>query len=113
MARLRTTSATRLSSSVTPVMASTTTSTASASRMACSLWRLTLASRSLPPGIQPPVSTSRKGTPCHSASTSLRSRVTPGFSSTMATRLPTMRFTRVDLPTLGRPTMATVGSGHR
>ena len=30
-------------------------------RIACSLWRLTLASRSLPPGIQPPVSTSVNG----------------------------------------------------
>ena len=35
----------------------------------------------------------------------------PGRSSTSARRLPTSRLNRVDLPTLGRPTMATVGRG--
>jgi len=30
---------------------------------------------------------------------------------TSATRLPTNRLNRVDLPTLGRPTMASVGTG--
>ena len=45
------------------------------------------------------------------ASPSRRSRVTPGRSSTSATRLPTRRLNSVDLPTLGRPTMATVGRG--
>src|SRR4051794_5965585 len=39
---------------------------------------------------------------------SRRSRVTPGRSSTKASRLPTSRLNRVDLPTFGRPTMATV-----
>ena len=39
---------------------------------------------------------------------SRRSRVTPGRSSTSARRRPTRRLNRVDLPTLGRPTMATV-----
>src|SRR5204863_3232432 len=39
---------------------------------------------------------------------SRRSRVTPGRSSTNAKRLPTRRLNRVDLPTFGRPTMATV-----
>ena len=48
--------------------------------------------------------------PSHSASTILRSRVTPGWSSTMATRLPTVRLTKVDFPTLGRPTTATTGA---
>src|ERR1051325_6881601 len=38
----------------------------------------------------------------------MRSRVTPGWSWTMAWRFPTRRLKRVDLPTLGRPTMATV-----
>src|SRR5215813_6062351 len=37
-----------------------------------------------------------------------RSRVTPGRSSTRARRLPTRRLNSVDLPTFGRPTMATV-----
>ena len=72
--------ATRLSSSVMPTVTSTTKSTASASAMARSDWRDTFSSRSSPPGIQPPVSTRRNSRPCHSATTSLRSRVTPGFS---------------------------------
>ena len=37
-----------------------------------------------------------------------RSRVTPGLSSTRASSCPTSRLNRVDLPTLGRPTIATV-----
>ena len=41
----------------------------------------------------------------------MRSRVTPGMSCTTAARRPRMRLTSVDLPTLGRPTMATTGSG--
>ena len=47
--------------------------------------------------------------PAQLAPSSLRSRVTPGCSSTIAVRLPTMRFTSVDLPTFGRPTTATTG----
>ena len=77
--------ATDSSSSVRPTLASTTNSTTSAAFTAASTWRLTFSSSSLPPGSQPPVSTSRKWVPSHSASTSLRSRVTPGRSSTMAT----------------------------
>ncbi len=42
------------------------------------------------------------------ASPSRRSRVTPGRSSTSASRRPTSRLNSVDLPTFGRPTMATV-----
>src|SRR5687767_9006901 len=41
----------------------------------------------------------------------MRSRVTPGVSSTTAWRRPMMRLTRVDLPTFGRPTTATTGTG--
>src|SRR5580704_3427987 len=40
----------------------------------------------------------------------MRSRVIPGSSPTMARRDPTMRLNSVDLPTLGRPTMAMVGT---
>src|SRR5438132_3588045 len=47
--------------------------------------------------------------PTRSAIPVMRSRVTPGMSWTMACRFPTRRLKRVDLPTLGRPTMATVG----
>ena len=101
--------ATCSSSEVTPTAASTTNSTASASRTARSAWALTLASSSSPLVLQPPVSSSVKRRPCHSASTALRSRVTPGCSSTIASRRPRMRFTSVDLPTLGRPTTATTG----
>src|SRR3954471_22405945 len=54
----------------------------------------------------PPVSTRVKGLPCHSPSAVTRSRVTPGWSCTIAMRLPTMRLNRADLPTLGRPTIA-------
>src|SRR5215212_2841909 len=49
--------------------------------------------------------------PSRLASPSRRSRVTPGRSSTSASFLPTSRLNRVDLPTLGRPTIATMGSG--
>ncbi len=36
------------------------------------------------------------------------SLVTPGWLSTIAARLPVNRLNNVDLPTLGRPTIATV-----
>ena len=36
-----------------------------------------------------------------------RSRVTPAVGSTMAIRLPASQLKRLDLPTLGRPTIAT------
>ena len=75
----RTTSAARASSSVTPVTASTTNSTASASAMARSACSVTLSSRLSPPASHPPVSTRVNRRPPHSASTSLRSRVTPGL----------------------------------
>ena len=39
----------------------------------------------------------------------MRSRVTPGISSTMEIRLLTMALNNVDLPTFGRPTTATNG----
>ena len=51
----------------------------------------------------------RKSSPIRCASPSRRSRVTPGRSSTSASFLPTRRLNSVDLPTLGRPTIATVG----
>src|SRR5580765_1222432 len=39
-----------------------------------------------------------------------RSRVTPGTSATMASRVPVNTLKSVDLPTLGRPTRAMTGS---
>src|SRR5207253_1514335 len=44
----------------------------------------------------------------HSQISSFRSRVTPGVSCTTAARVPVSRFTIVDLPTFGKPTIATV-----
>src|SRR5208282_1581627 len=41
----------------------------------------------------------------------MRSRVMPGSSPTIERRVPVMRLNSVLLPTLGRPTMATKGSG--
>ena len=46
--------------------------------------------------------------PVHSQSSSLRSRVTPGVSCTTAARLWVSRLISVDLPTFGKPTIATV-----
>src|SRR5512133_3194532 len=56
----------------------------------------------------PPVSISRKRCPCQSATASLRSRVTPGVSCTTAALGSLSRLARVDLPTFGKPTTATV-----
>ena len=75
----------RASSSDTPTATSTTRMITSASaigplRLPAHLPR----SRSPPPASHPPVSTTRNVRPAHSATSSLRSRVTPGCSSTIA-----------------------------
>src|SRR5690242_8175589 len=57
----------------------------------------------------PPVSISSKRRPSCSAVPWMRSRVMPGSSPTMARLCPVMRLKRVDFPTLGLPTMTTVG----
>src|SRR5450432_548550 len=57
----------------------------------------------------PPVSINSKGRPSCSAVPYMRSRVIPDSSPTMARRCPVMRLKRVDFPTLGLPTMTTVG----
>ena len=46
--------------------------------------------------------------PFQSPTSSLRSRVTPGVSCTTAARDSVSRLTSVDLPTFGKPTIATV-----
>ena len=56
---------------------------------------------------QPPVSTIENSRPCQSTLPYWRSRVVPAVSSTIAVRLLVRRLKSVDLPTLGRPTMAT------
>src|SRR5262249_56000677 len=59
---------------------------------------------------KPPVSTHRSVRPACVARATRRSRVTPGASSTIARRAPTMRLNSADLPTFGRPTIATTDS---
>ena len=58
----------------------------------------------------PPVSISRNRLPAHSQTSSLRSRVVPLVSWTTAARVAVSRLISVDLPTFGKPTIATVPS---
>ena len=60
-------------------------------------------------GTRPPVSTSQNCRPFHSASPKWRSRVVPASVGDDRLAAAEMRLKSVDLPTLGRPTMATVG----
>ena len=60
----------------------------------------------------PPVSTSSHGRAVARQGATRRSRVTPGWSWTMAMRRPARRLKRADLPTFGRPTIAMVGCGE-
>ena len=94
---------------VIPARASTTKRTRSASPIAvfaCSaMWR---PNGPVSASSTPPVSTSLKVTPFQSASSSLRSRVTPAVSWTTAARVWVSRLTSVDFPTFGNPTIATV-----
>ena len=99
------------SASVIPTPVSTTNSTASASDTATSAWSEICSAMPRASGSQPPVSTTVNRRPFHEASYDTRSRVTPGTSSTTASRRPIIRLTRVDLPTLGRPTTASTGTG--
>src|SRR5213079_799890 len=98
------------SSDLTPSSTSTRNSTTSLAATAASTWvRMARLSWSCAPGTIPPVSTSQNRRPFHSAAPKCRSRVTPGLASTIASRPPMSRLNSVDLPTLGRPMMATVG----
>lgn len=54
----------------------------------------------------PAVSSSVTGTPCTATDASTMSRVVPGLAVTMARSLRLHAFSKLDLPTLGRPTMA-------
>ena len=56
---------------------------------------------------RPAVSTSRIGRPRHIQSTAIASRVMPASGPVSSRSSPMSRLARVDLPTLGRPTMAT------
>ena len=93
-----------------PARASATIRTTSASAIPSRAWCwMSRASSSSSARSMPPVSSSSKATPFHSVATRLRSRVTPGWAWVTASRPPASRLTRVLLPTLGKPTMATVG----
>ena len=102
-------SASSSSPGVMPAFASTTKSTRSASSTASRA----CAAICFPNGPEsmrstPPVSMSRNVVPDHSQRSSLRSRVTPGVSWTTAVRVAVRRLISVDLPTFGKPTIATV-----
>ena len=62
---------------------------------------------------RPAVSTTLNSRPRQSATPYRRSRVSPDCWSTMAFFQPISRLKRVDLPTFGRPTMATMGRATR
>src|ERR1700683_2208514 len=57
----------------------------------------------------PPVSTTMNGREPRRHSAPSRSRVTPGWSWTMAIRFWARQLKIADLPTFGRPTIATIG----
>src|SRR5699024_1926851 len=102
--------ATSSSEAVIPERTSTTKTMQSAVSMAIwACWRIWARMPSVALGSMPPVSTSSSSRPCHSQGAKIRSRVMPGVSSTMASRWPHNLLNRVDLPTLGRPTTATMG----
>ncbi len=56
----------------------------------------------------PAVSTSLTGMPAMATVSLTKSRVVPGVAVTMARSRSTSRLNKLDLPTLGRPTMASV-----
>src|SRR3954469_4412880 len=94
---------------VRPARASIRNATASALSIASSVCAtIRLVSEPGAASSKPAVATTVKERSPRRACPSRRSRVTPGRSSTSASRLPTKRLNRVDLPTFGRPTMARV-----
>ena len=87
---------------VIPCRASTTKRTRSASSIAVrACFAIDGLNGSVARSSTPPVSMSRKCLPFQSASSSLRSRVTPGVSCTTAWRVSVSRLISVDLPTFG------------
>jgi len=82
------------------------TSAAAIAISACA--RICRSSALLVSGSMPPVSTSVRTRPFHSTSAEMRSRVTPGVSSTIEMRSPVSLLKNVLFPTFGRPTTATM-----
>ena len=110
----RSSSAASSSAGVRPDAASTTNRMTSASEMARRAWSWTFSSMGSPGRrSRPPVSMTTNRRPFHSVAAYSRSRVVRARSSTIAIWPPTIRLNRVDLPTLGRPTMATRGKPSR
>ena len=107
---LRASSATVRSWSVTPSEESTSTSATSAPRaasMARSSLQYSTSCRCLRRRRRPAVSIRRYVVPSRSRRMSMESRVVPGTSETITRGAPTSALTRLDLPTFGRPRMAT------
>jgi hypothetical protein len=101
----------RLSCGTRPSRASTRNATTSLSAIAASACRaICFRIPSFATGSKPPVSTTRNARSPMRARPTLRSRVRPGRSCTSASRERVRRLNSVDLPTLGRPTSASVGS---
>ena len=100
------------SAAVMPTRASTTNTTTAACPIAVSDdARIRPYSDSGALSSSPAVSISSTSRPRNVAGASLRSRVTPGSSDTSARRRPASRLNSVDLPTFGRPAIATIGRG--
>lgn len=113
MLYLRSLAAMVWSSGVRPVCMSTTKRITEAASRAKSTWSsvaLLISAEDISVGFMPmpPVSMRMK---LSSTSSMLTSRVTPGWSWTIAKRLPIRRLNNRLFPTLGRPTMATLRVG--
>ena len=92
--------------SMSPVVGAVCTSTTNSTRSASSIPRTACAATCRPTSLgsassMPPVSMSWKARPFHSVPAWRRSRVTPGWALTTASRRPARRLKSVDLPTFG------------
>mmetsp|Transcript_27156 Transcript_27156/g.69106 ORF Transcript_27156/g.69106 Transcript_27156/m.69106 type:complete len:341 (-) Transcript_27156:637-1659(-) len=96
-----------LSSAVHPSCASTTMSTMSAARAAARERSTPICSTLSTLSRIPAVSSSVSGTPPTTSPASSTSRVVPAMSVTIARSVRVHALSRLDLPTFGRPTMAT------
>ena len=106
----RSSPATKWSWLVSPARASARKIRRSASATARSVCARICAARPTGFSTSPPVSMTTLGTGPRRAKPYWRSRVSPGTSATMASRVPVSTLNSVDLPTLGRPTSAMTGS---
>ena len=95
--------------SVTPSVASMSSSTTLADSMACSVLtteNFSIASNTRPLRRSPAVSMSSKRCPLRSSGTLIASRVVPGRSNATSRSSPSQVLISVDLPTFGRPATA-------